>query len=79
MLAEGDTERKDVGAVEDFVELDVQEDAGVSFVGKRALMFLRSDLDVKVYTSGLSFTKLVMMGLRLWVEIRRRRFNSSDW
>ena len=38
LLAEDDSERGDVGAAEDFVELDVQEDAGVSFVGKRALI-----------------------------------------
>ena len=43
LLAKDDKERGDVCAAEDFVELDVQEDAVVPFVGKRALISLRSD------------------------------------
>ena len=43
LLAKDDKERGDVGAAEDFVELDVQKDAGVPFMGKRALISLQSD------------------------------------
>ena len=58
LLAENDEERKNasVDDPEDLKEVDVQEDASISFVGTRAMISLRSDWEPipggKVYKSG---------------------------
>ena len=43
LLADGDVGREGVGEAEDFRLEDVQEDAGVSFVGGRMMISLNSD------------------------------------
>ena len=43
LLAEGDVERKGLEEPEEFRLVDVQEDASVSFLGERIMIFLKSD------------------------------------
>ena len=56
LLAKDDPARGGIAQLEDFVEVDVQDDASVTFVGKRILISLRSDWEPvpgeTVYKSG---------------------------
>ncbi len=56
LLAPDDPQKQNLEDPEDFIELNVQEDASASFVGKRMIITLRSDWEPipggKIYKSG---------------------------